>query len=55
METIKITPNMVFVLETDTALPDQHKEHLLKQWNELFPKNQLLIMKKGTMKILEVE
>lgn len=55
METIKITPNMVFVLETDTALPDQQKEHLLKQWNDLFPKNHLLIMKKGTMKILDIQ
>jgi len=54
METIKITPNMVFLLETDVALPDQQKVDLIAEWNKLFPNNNLLIMKKGTMKILAV-
>ena len=55
MEMIKITPNMVFILETDTALPDQQKIELLEQWNKLFPQNQLLVVKKGTMKILDIQ
>lgn len=46
---------MVFILETDTALPDQQKIELLEQWNKLFPQNQLLVMKKGTMKILDIQ
>lgn len=54
MEIIKLTSNMLFLLETETALPDNQKEALLSDWEKVFPKNQLLIAKKGTLKILEI-
>lgn len=54
MEIIKVTPNMLFVLETNgTMLPAQQDE-IHKQWKSLFSVNQLLICTKGSIKILEL-
>lgn len=55
MERIEIKPNMVFLVETDDALPDARKQEILKQWDKIFPNNHLLILKKGFIKILEVK
>ena len=54
MEIIKVTPNMLFVLETDgTILPEQQKE-IHEHWATLFKLNKLLICTKGSIKILEL-
>lgn len=53
MKITEITPDMVFVLETSDSLPVMQQEHLLEQWNILFPDNKLLILKKDTLQIFK--
>jgi inorganic pyrophosphatase/exopolyphosphatase len=55
MEIIKITKSMKFLLEVDKSLPEREAEELLKLWYKHFPNNQLLILVKGTVKILDIE
>lgn len=55
MEKIKITPNTVFLLETETQLPERQQELLLQEWNTVFPNNKLIIAKKGSLKLIEIE
>ena len=54
MERIQITPNTVFLLETETQLPERQQELLLQEWNTVFPNNKLIITKKGSLKLIEI-
>ena len=55
MDIIKITTDMVFMLETDGSLSRNEQEHVLDQWNKVFPNNRLVMVKTGTLKILQKE
>lgn len=53
MQIIKITKDMVFLMETENALELREQEHILEQWKKVFPNNPLVIAKRGTLNILE--
>lgn len=55
MEKIKINPGDVFFMETEVALSDEHKQAIIEQWGKLFPDNPILISKKGTIKLIELD
>lgn len=53
MQIIKLTKDMVFLMETENALELREQEHILEQWNKVLPDNPLIITKRGTLNILE--
>jgi len=55
MQIIPITPNMRFLLETEQTLPERQQQELVVEWAKIFPDNPLIVMKKGTVKILELK
>lgn len=55
MEIIKLDSNTVFLLETETSLPEREAEVLIREWNKHFPNNPLIITKKGTIKALVIK
>ena len=55
MEIIKITPNMVFMLEVDGKMTENERDAILKSWKSLIPDRPLLIAVKNSIKILEIE
>jgi hypothetical protein len=55
VEIIKVTPSMKFLLEVDKALPERESEAILAHWNTVFPDNKLLIIVKGSIKILDIK
>lgn len=54
MEVIKVKPDAVFLLEIEKGIVEKEKEAILLAWNGLIP-NKLIIVPKGTLKMLEVE
>ena len=46
---------MKFLLEVDKALPERESDALIKHWNKMFPEHTLVIVVKGSIKILDVK
>lgn len=44
---------MVFLMETENSLEPREQEHILSEWNKVFPDNPLVIAKRGTLTMLE--
>lgn len=55
MERLKINKNSIFVLETDGTLSENEKNAILNRWYEVVPSHKLMIVKKGSIKILEID
>lgn len=55
MERIKAKPGQVFLLELDSALSENEKVALLAHWNSILPNNPLIIVRKGSLSILETD
>jgi hypothetical protein len=53
MEIIKVTPNMIFLLELEQSLPENQKSAILQEWETIFPDNKLIITQRNSLKILE--
>lgn len=53
MEVVKVQPDAVFLLEVEKGISEKEKEAILLAWNGIIP-NKLIIVPKGTLKMLEV-
>lgn len=53
MQIIKVKPGQVFLLEVDSVIPENEKAHILKEWNKILPNNPIIIVKNGSLSILE--
>ena len=52
MEIIDIENGDVFLLETENNLNENLSQLILNKWNEIFPGNKLIILKKGQLKLI---
>ena len=46
---------MVFILETDNVPSERRCADILSEWNSIMPNHKLLIIKRDTIKILDVQ
>ncbi len=53
LERIKLNKSDVIVLKTPTPMPEQMAEKVLKQLNEMFPDNQVLLPNGAELIIIE--
>ncbi len=53
MQVINLKPGQVFLLELEASLSENEKDAILKEWYKILPGNPVIIVKKGSLSILD--